>query len=206
MAVPNLGNPDYVKRLLDSLNWIEICVDGYDKDSASQYRVGANWKTMLHNLRTISKIDTPCTKKMRVLMFKYNDGKEDTYRKMAKQYGMNELIFARPLITLEKTISQQMAEKWLSTNRKYQRYIKRREVWHRVTGHCNTNPVISVYGTVHPCGLDWKLEHSLGNLIDEDWEVIMNKYKNIVPTMGSQKMCEFCCAPGQRVNFMEKIK
>ena len=204
-AVPNLSNATYMQSLLDSVNWGEFCVDGYDENTAGKYRVGANWSLITRNLSTISEIKTECTKKMRVLMFKYNDGKEGAYRKIAKKYNMDELIFARPLIGLGEVINNSMAEEWLSTNENYQRYHMKKGKWRRITGPCNANPIISVHGTVHPCCLDWELAHPLGNLTTETWVNIMNKYRKLRPRLGTQKMCELCCSPAQKVNFMEKI-
>ncbi len=204
-AVPNLSKPDYVKNLLDNLDWIEICVDGYNEETAGKYRVGANWAQIKRNLLTISKTKTRCIKKMRVLMFKYNDGKEDVYRKMAKTYGMNQIIFARPLIGLGETISANMAQEWLSTNRRYRRYTQRGEKWARITGPCYANPMISVHGTVHPCCLDWGLQHPLGDLTTESWRGVMKRYWKMVPKLGGQPICELCCSPAQQVNFREKI-
>lgn len=204
-AVPNLQDEEYVTRLFNALDWAEFCVDGYDEKTVSIYRVGAKWGTVRRNLETVARVKTKCVKKMRVLMFKYNDGKEDVYREMAKKYGMDQLIFARPLLGLEETISTATADRLLSSNKKYQRYAKRNGAWHRITGKCNPNPIISVHGTVHPCCLDWKLEHVLGNLFDETWRSIIGKYRKVVPQLGKQKMCELCCIPSQRVNFMEKI-
>jgi len=204
-AVPNLSKPRYVQRLLDNVDWMEFCVDGYDEHTVAKYRVGANWETVKRNLETLRDIDTDCVKKMRVLMFKYNDGKEHHYRKMAKEYCMDQLIFATPLIGLGKTMSQADADRWLSATKKYQRYKKVDNTWYKMIGRCNPNPIISVHGTVHPCCLDWELEHSLGNLKTENLNTIMNRYRKIAPTMGTQKMCELCCIPNQRVNFIEKI-
>lgn len=205
-AVPNLSKHDYVKRLLDNLDWIEICVDGYDEDTAGRYRVGANWKQIKSNLETISNVETDCAKTMRVLMFRYNDGKEDIYREMAKKYAMDELIFAQPLIGLKETINRDEANEWLSANPKYQRYHQRGDIWRRSTGRCGPNPIISVHGTVHPCGLDWELKHPIGNLLTEKrWENILTKYRNVAPQLGTQEMCELCCIPGQNISFREKI-
>jgi MoaA/NifB/PqqE/SkfB family radical SAM enzyme len=204
-AVPNLNDPDYVQRLLDNLDWVEFCVDGYDEPTVKAYRVGARWKTVKQNLETLRDIEAKCVKKMRVLMFRYNDGKEDVYREMAKKYRMNQLIFAAPLMGLQETFSKTHAQKWLPPTKKYQRYKNVGSEWRRVTGRCKPNPIVSVHGTVHPCCLDWELEHSLGNLETDSLNSIMAKYRRVAPTMGSQKMCELCCLPAQRVNFMEKI-
>jgi hypothetical protein len=195
----------YMKKLLDNLDWVEFCVDGYDEDTVSKYRVGANWDTVKRNLETISKINTECIKKMRVLMFKYNDDKEDIYRNMAKKYGMDYVVFGAPLIRLGETLSERDADEWLPTDERYQRYHKDGENWLRTTGTCYASPMISVHGTVHPCCLDWDLEHVVGNLITEKWGDIMEKQRKLVPTLGKQNMCKLCCIPSQIVNFMEKI-
>lgn len=204
-SIPNLSNPTYIRQLLDNLEWIEFCVDGFNHQTTSQYRVGANWDMIKRNLETISATGGDCKKVMRVLMFKHNDGKEGIYRKMAKNYGMDEVFFGAPLIGLRETITPEAADKWLPRNPKYRRYktIKGKTI--RNTGRCNPNPIISVHGSVHPCCLDWKLVHSLGNLEDEGWPSLITKYKKILPKLGRQKMCELCCIPNQRVNFREKI-
>ena len=195
-----------MQRLLDNLNWIEICVDGYDVETAGKYRVGANWSQVKQNLQTISQVETNCVKTMRVLMFKYNDGKEEVYRKMAKSYGMDELIFAQPLIGLKDTINQSQAEEWLSANPKYQRYHKTGEYWLRSTGKCTPNPMISVHGTVHPCCIDWGLEHPIGDLLKaKSWSNILSEHRKGRSQWGAQSMCELCCIPGKRISFKEKI-
>jgi MoaA/NifB/PqqE/SkfB family radical SAM enzyme len=204
-SVPNLSKSTYMRRLLENLEWIEFCVDGYDENTIGKYRVGANWELITRNLQTISEVETECIKKMRVLMFKYNDGKEDVYRHIAKKYNMDELIFARPLIGLGKTISTDMAAEWLSTNEKYQRYHEEEGRWHLMTGRCNATPIISVHGVIYPCCLDWELAHPLGDLTTETWINIMNRYRKLHPWLGIQRMCELCCISSQQVNFMEKI-
>jgi MoaA/NifB/PqqE/SkfB family radical SAM enzyme len=204
-AVHNLGKPEYVKPLLDNLKWIEICVDGYDAETASKYRVGAKWSLIEKNLNTLSLFDSDCRKVMRVLRFKYNDGKESIYRDMARKYHMDEVVFAAPLIGLEETITADAAAEWLSTKRRYQRYTQRGGKWMRRTGGCYANPVVSVHGTVHPCCLDWGLDHSLGDLKTERWKDIVNNFHKTAPRLGNQPMCKLCCSPEQKVNFREKI-
>jgi MoaA/NifB/PqqE/SkfB family radical SAM enzyme len=204
-AVPNLGKPEYVKALLDNLEWVEFCVDGYDEDTISQYRRGAKWSVVERNLSVIGEVETDCVKKMRVLRFKYNDGKESIYRDMASIYHMDEVVFAAPLIGLGETISAETAKQWLSTTGKYQRYTRRGNKWVRRTGNCYANPIISVHGTVHPCCLDWGLQHSLGDAATEPWRDIVKRYGKMRPRLGSQPMCALCCSPAQKVNFGEKI-
>jgi hypothetical protein len=204
-AVPNLGKLEYVESLLDNLDWVEFCVDGYDRDTINRYRVGANWGVVERNLRTIAEVRTDCVKKMRVLRFKYNDGKESIYRRMASKYHMDEVVFGAPLIGLGETISADTAKEWLSTTRRYQRYTQRGGKWMRRTGGCYANPMISVHGTVHPCCLDWELTHSLGDLTTESWEGIVDKHWKLAPKLGVQPMCSLCCSPAQKVNFGEKI-
>ena len=204
-AVPNLSKPDYVKRLLGNLDWIEVCVDGYNDETAGKYRVGAKWSQIQSNLETISNVETDCVKTMRVLMFKYNDGKEDIYREMAERYNMDELIFAQPLIGLKEPLTNEVAEEWLSENPKYQRYHQTGDIWLRSTGGCGSNPLISVHGTVYPCGLDWDLEYPLGNLKTNKWSKILTTYYKLAPKLGTQEMCKLCCIPGQRISFKEKI-
>jgi len=204
-AVHNLSKPDYVRPLLDNLKWMEICVDGYDAETAGKYRVGAKWSLIEKNLQTLSLFDSDCVKVMRVLCFKYNDGKENIYRDMARKYNMDEIVFATPLIGLGETITAQMAEEWLSTTRRYQRYTQRGGKWFRRTGECYANPIISVHGTVHPCCLDWGLDHSLGDLKTDRWKDIISKFQGMEKSLGNQRMCKLCCSPAQKVNFREKI-
>jgi len=205
-AVPNLSKHEYVEKLLNNLDWIEFCVDGYDEDTTPMYRVGASWNTIRRNLQTISEVDGTCLKKMRVLMFKWNEGKENVYRSIAREAGMDVILFATPLIGLGKTITHAEAEKFLPQTRRYQRYTLKNKVWTRNTGPCRPNPIVSVHGGVYPCCLDWKLQHPLGNLKKEPWMQIMAKYVKMRPVLGRQEMCKLCCIPRQKIDFREKIK
>ena len=105
-AVPNLSDAEYVDGLLGNLDMLECCVDGYDQRSLERYRVGASWKRLTENLETISRSKSGCLREMRVLMFRYNEGREDFYRKLAGEHGFHQISFAQPIINYGMTLRE----------------------------------------------------------------------------------------------------
>lgn len=179
-VTPLLHNRDYVLRLLKSLDRICICVDGYDQETLAHYRKGSNWRTLIKNLETIARIKTECKKEMRTLMFKYNEGHEDDFIRMAKKYKMDTLNFGLPIINGRRVLKEREAEVWLADNKKYRRYKVMNKRWvHKSRAACTMIPIISVTGEIAPCCYDWKIEHSLGNVLHDSIETINKNVERI---------------------------
>lgn len=165
-STPLLHDEEYVSALLNSFNRICFCVDGYNQETLSRYRRGADWNTVLKNLEVISKFNTKCHKEMRVLRFRYNDGHDEEFIDMAKRYNMDSLNFGVPIINGKQFITDEEAEEWLSINKRYQRYVKVNNGWKHLGGStCTFIPIVSVTGEIASCCYDWNISHSLGNVL-----------------------------------------
>jgi len=207
-AVPLLGDGEYVGRLLSSLDMIECSVDGYDQKSLERYRVGASHRLLMRNLKAIGRAGGDCVKEMRVLMFRYNEGKEDYYRALAREHGFQSVSFAQPIINYKTLLSPEEADEWLARDPKYQRYERRGGVWLLKRGPCSPHLCVSVHGTAHPCGHDWHLQHGLGNLLEELWGDVLRRFNALKPDMIARRLpiCgKWCCLPRERVEYRERL-
>ena len=212
-AVPNLHNKDYVTKLLSNLNRLEICVDGYNQQSISKYRRGANWKLMLKNLETISRVKTDAEKRMRVLMFRWNEGREDWFIELAKKYNMDILRFGKPVINDKTVLSLEEAEYWLTKNPKYWRYRRVGDKFIvRSRNTCVPHCIITTTGEVAFCGVDMSMQYgSAGNVLTEPLDIIKERYWKFAPKMYNKELdiCKnnCCCMPAPRfsVNVVAKL-
>ena len=208
-SVPLLSNKKYVEKLLNNLNRIEVCVDGYDQESLSRYRVGADWSLLMKNLDTMGWVDTTCRKDMRVLMFRYNEPHQAFFRKLARRYDFDRLRFANPIIDYKTRLTQKEADQWLADNARYQRYRKEGKHWVlKKSDTCIPHVCVSVHGSAHPCGHDWRLEHTLGNLLTDSWETVEQNLSNLTPRMMRQELsiCDrWCCLTKERAVSWQKI-
>lgn len=180
-ATTNLHNIKYVQRLLTSLDDLYLSLDGYNQESLQRYRVGANWDTVMRNFEVISKIQTPCNKTLKVLMFRYNETKKPFFKRVAKRYGIPNIRFAPPVIHGKTVLTQKEADTWLPKNPKYLRYTKQGEVWvHRSPKTCGNPPAITVMGDVHVCCDDWELKYPLGNILKNSMKEIGSNFTKII--------------------------
>lgn len=180
-ATINLHNEEYVKRLLASLDYLYLSLDGYDKASLQKYRGGADWDVILKNLETIGKILTTCDKTLKVLMFKHNEENKNFFRGIAKKYQIPRVRFTPPVINGKPILTSEEADKWLPKSGSFLRYDKKGDAWiHRSPETCRNPPVISVTGEVCICCNDWKLQHSIGNILRDGMKEIEDNFAKII--------------------------
>lgn len=200
---PLLSDRDYTERLLSRLKRIEVCVDGYNQETLTRYRVDANWNILLRNVEIIGSMDTRCQRDMRVLMFKYNEGHEGFFRRLATENNFDRVCFSSPIIGYKMRLNADEAREWLAKEEKYRRYRREGNHWLlKQSKTCIPHICISVHGTAHPCGHDWKLEHSLGNLLVDDWDTIQENLAKLKPRMMRRGLpiCEkWCCLADEKV-------
>ena len=209
-SVPLLNNRDYVQRLLDNFSEVEFCVDGFNQETIDKYRVGANWKTMLKTLEIVSNLESFALKKMRVLMFKWNEGREEQFRKFAKRYGMNELLFGSPIINGSAVITRKQRDEWIASDDKYCRYkLENDEYVSDSRKTCNLHAVVAYNGDVGLCALDMPLKYKLGNILKDGIEEVKKNYLLYADDAYLRRlpMCKqfCCCMPNKPVNIREKI-
>lgn len=208
-VAPPLSNKNYVERLLSGLSRIEVCVDGYNQETLSKYRVGSNWNSLLRNVENIGSADTSCLLDMRVLMFKYNENHEGFFMDLARKNGFNRICFAKPIINYKTRLNASEVREYLATKKKYQRYRRDGKHWVlKRSKKCIPHVCVSVHGTTHPCGLDWKLEYALGNLLIDDWISTGEELARLRPIMlrKALSICErWCCLSDEKVNTWMKL-
>jgi radical SAM protein with 4Fe4S-binding SPASM domain len=183
-----------------------LCVDGYNQETVNRYRVGTDWETLLRNLGTIGRVKTDCIRSMRVLMFKYNDGHEDFYRRLARKHNITAINFVSPVIHSKD------AGTWLSDNPKYQRYRYKDGEWKvKRVPRCTENVlngsslIVSVHGHLYPCCFDQNLDHPLGHVLDDSWEDLMENFAALKPRMLKRElpMCRSCVIPSDKIYHWE---
>jgi len=199
------GDEQYMTRLLQSSSMYAVAVDGWG-DELSRYRVGARWDWLVDCLNVAADIDAPdCRKRVKVLMFKYNEKHRDKFLRLARSVGF-ELHFRWPTIDGQLVISEAMADEWLADELRYRRYdrVPSSEVppfmWrgnrvvptemgeyvyiHPQAVHCVKGSIrIDASGEVPPCGQFVELERSLGNVHTHTPEQILQNYAAINQTM-----------------------
>lgn len=195
-AVHSLHDRKYISDLLSGLDKIQLCVDGWNQETLSKYRVGAKWGILLRNLEVIGSVSTRCRKDMRVLMFKYNEGHESKFRSLAKKHNIDTILWGLPIINAKRVIPQEEADKWLAENPKYQRYEKVKARWtHKTLESCKPSPGINVWGDMYPCCYDRRMEHPLGNILTDSLEEIKLKFEELKPQMKRRpwRVCNESC-------------
>tara|TARA_Y100000034_G_scaffold133006_1_gene197418 strand:- start:58 stop:1020 length:963 start_codon:yes stop_codon:yes gene_type:complete len=192
------GDRDYMTRLLRSSIMYAVAVDGWE-DELSRYRVGARWAWMMECLKLAASIDSPgCRKRVKVLMFKYNEKHRKDFIGLAEDLGF-EIHFRWPTIDGQLVISEAQADEWLADTVVYQRYdrVPSAEIppfeWrgnrvvpsemgeyvyvHRQAPTCVKGSIrIDATGEVPPCGQFTDMEMTLGNVHTHSPEEILENY------------------------------
>lgn len=201
-VVPLLHNVEYVTNLFRYLNRFTLSVDGHDEESLNKYREGSKWNILIKNLETICKVSKMkgmnTLRVMDVLMFRWNAGKEDWFRDIAKKYNIGRLNFKRPIVLNKSILTPEEMKYWLPDNPKYWRYKKVGDVFkHKSSPHCSLDPIITVTGELAICAIDMPMNYgSMGNLITDDLKAIEDNFWAIAPKMYNRKLSickELCC-------------
>jgi MoaA/NifB/PqqE/SkfB family radical SAM enzyme len=205
------GNPEYMRKLLNTTTHYAVCLDGHDAESLAKYRIGAKWDRMINNLEIASKIDSNCDKILAVLMFKYNEGKEHIFEEIAKKYGFR-VDFKAPNVLGEYILTEDQANEWLAESPKYSRYDKTpsKDIegikWrgndvapknmgeyvyiHRNADNCTSgNIIVAANGDIPICGQFTKEINGLGNVFDPI-DNILARYAGINEDMYDRKLKE----------------
>jgi MoaA/NifB/PqqE/SkfB family radical SAM enzyme len=200
MTVPNLSKPAYVKGLLKGLHKIELCIDGWNHHTLNQYRVGGNWKQLLKNLATIGKTPTDCIKEMRVLMFRYNEGKQPFFRKLARKHNVDIIAWGQPIINGLMRVPVRDVQNVMPKQKMFQRYVQEGDMWvHKSCETCAVQPLIDTWGDVYPCCYDRNMLHGpLGNVATDNVQLIRERWAKMVPIMrrrGWFECSDYCFIP-----------
>lgn len=148
-----------------------ISIDGVTQDVYEQYRIGGSLHRVLQGTKNV--VQAKRIKKSRTpylifqfLVVKPNEHQVDEARKLAKEYGVDEIRFKTAQIYGNPEASGLLPE-----NTRYARYIKNKEgqyvIKNQQLNHCWRmwhSCVITWDGTVVPCCFDKDATHAMGNL------------------------------------------
>lgn len=207
------GQKEWMQALLPYINHYAVCLDGWNPENIAKYRVDSKWDTMMRNLEIMASVTAPkCDKILAVLMFKHNQGHEQFFLNIARQFGMR-VDFKAPDILGHYLLTEQLANEWLSDEQKYSRYdrvktselAKRIEwrdeqintqelgeyVWvHRSGEKCEEgNLIVAANGTIPYCGQFTRETNGLGS-VDDNLGDILQKYADINDSMYHRKLPE----------------
>lgn len=209
MVSPHMIKHEYVSALLSSLDRITACIDGYDQSSLEKYRRGADWSLLVKGLETMAKVKSDCSKEMRVLMFRHNEGHEADFVAMARKYKMDKLFFGLPIINGKRILEREEAKEWLSRRECYQRYRQSKGKWiHKDGDQCSLIPIISVNGDIAICCYDWNIRYNLGNIVEDDLRTINKNIMKKIPFARRHKLqiCKTeCFIPNIPVNLQREL-
>ena len=163
------------------LDYLVVPLDGGTQETYEKYRVGGNLEAVLNNLRLIVekkqklKSHTPYIT-IRTLIMKHNEHELNTIRALARDIGVDNLVFTLMIANVEK---DSVVEEWLPTNEDYSWYdYKQRsnkitgslrscsELWQRMT--------INWDGGIFPCCFVDQEKMSFGNANSETIGVVWN--------------------------------
>ena len=224
-----LSDEAYVEKLLRNITRFSFNFDGYDAKSLDKYRVGADWDLTLKNLETVNKIAQRVKPRkviwLKVLMFRYNELHKQFFDALPEQYPcLSGVSYVSPTILGKNVLTRQEADEWLAVNPKYQRYTEidykllpekwvfRGEIVKRIKDHvwlhkhrpkCSSGVImISVNGEVGCCSQDTDLKYSLGNILVDSFQTIIDNHAKYASKMYNRKMdiCKTRCLCRQNKN------
>lgn len=209
-STPSLSDDIYVEKLLKNITKFSFNLDGYDQESLSMYRVGADWDVTMNNFETVSRlaevIKPPLGVWLKVLMFRYNELHRKFFEDLVKKHkGITGIVYINPTILGKNILTRQEAEEWLAVDPKYQRYKQidyrllpekwlfrgkvetrtKDHMWiHKHRPRCGSNSIIiSVNGEVGCCSQDTYLKHSLGNILTDTFKTIRKNHDKLAAKM-----------------------
>lgn len=107
---PNNSDAEWMKRLMKHTNHYAVCLDGWNRETISNYRYGSDWDLFFRNLDIIKDIDGG--KILKTLMFSWNTGKEHVFEEIAQKYGMT-CQMSDPDVWGKKILTEAEAAQWI---------------------------------------------------------------------------------------------
>ncbi len=156
------------KLAVSGISHLSVSLDGFDKESYSNYRVGGDFDRVISGIRNVAKaISTSGSKLKLEIQMLVNRHNEDQIAEM--------IFFARENAATLKLKSMQVingenVEYWLPADKRYRRYIREGDAYKlnsRLRNRCLRvwlNPVVTWDGNIVPCCFDKDADHIMGNL------------------------------------------
>ena len=196
---------------------MNISFDGATKKTYEQYRVGSNFEKVFDNMKKL------CHEKRRrglkypiitiqYLVMKHNEHEVEKMRELAKDIGCDYLFFKSPALwtTLTNDDREELAEKWLPSDKRYWRYDKNLEIKDpvKLCPFVFDKIVVLWNGDVCLCCMDFEGQFIFGNVFNEKVEDIFksDKFQKIRKMIVENKLgfCKECDLVNAKT-FGEKV-
>jgi len=182
-----------------------LSLDGASAESHVQYRVGGKWEKVETGVRNVAEIKSKLNLHFPILswqflLFKHNLHERDEALSLAKEWGVNEVVFKTAQL---EAFDKAEGEKWLPSDPKLRRYVLKDGAWvlkrmkrpfcARIYG----SAVVQWDGTVVPCCFDKDGDFILGNAIDDGFTTIWGspeyrEFRQRILTGNRPDMCANC--------------
>lgn len=178
----HLLDAERVEQLIRSgLDYLVVPLDGGTQETYEKYRVGGDFETVLCNLRLIVEKKRELNSRtpyitIRTLIMKHNEHEMDVMRALARDIGVDNLIFTLMIANIEK---DSVIDEWLPTDENYSWYDYQHKT-NKITGSLRScselwqRMTINWDGSVFPCCFVDEVEMSFGNTNPATIEVIWN--------------------------------
>jgi radical SAM protein with 4Fe4S-binding SPASM domain len=215
-------DPDEV--LKSGMHKLNVAIDGATQNSYSEYRVGGNLNRVTEALRKVClrkrelKLERPHIM-IQFLVMKHNEHEIPKMIELAKYIQPDTLYFKAPAMWTsltgdkrEQQNREELAKKWLPTNKEFQRYDMNLEIEGapNVCQFAFDNSVILWNGDVSLCCLDFEGHYKFGNLFEKPFKEIFRSegYQKIRRQVVDKKLeiCKGCditnaVKTGRYINF-----
>ncbi len=197
------------KETIDSgLDRLIISLDGTSQETYSKYRIGGNLQKVLDGTKNLVEAKKKYGKGPHIIwqfiVFGHNEHEIDEIKKLAKEYGVDELGIKTAQVYDFETNSDLIPK-----NEKYSRYSieNKPSIKNKLLNHCWRlwhSCVITWDGKIAPCCFDKDASHQFGDLYTEDFKTIWenaqyNSFRKLV--LKSRKNIDICqnCTEGTKI-------
>lgn len=185
------------------LDKLIISLDGFDQHSYQQYRVGGTFEKVMDGInemvRAKGESKTPLII-AQILLLKSTENSLDTIKSLAIDAGVDEVEFKKA-----QFYAPNDANALLPSNPKYLRYLYNSEngwvLKNQQKKGCNrlwSSSVVTWNGDVLPCCYDKDADFAVGNILENDFEVLVknektrNFRKNVLKSRKNYDICKNC--------------
>ena len=207
-----LNDSNSKKTIKSGLDRLIISIDGTTQEVYEQYRIGGNLEKVLEGTKNIVKWKKELKSKTPHIIFQFlvvkpNEHQVDDVKKLALEYGVDEVKFKTAQVYDYENDPNQL----IPDNNKYSRYKKNKsgsfDIKNPLLNHCWKlwhSCVITWDGLVVPCCFDKDATHQFGDLKEMSFAQLWQneKYQNFRSAiLKSRSEIDICtnCTEGAKV-------
>lgn len=204
-------NPENARKTIEAgLNRLIISIDGTDQDAYGKYRIGGSLQKVLDGTKNLIEARRLSGKRSlhimwQFIVFAHNEDQLPGIRKLAKEYGVDELV-----IKTAQIYDYSEGSDLLPQNEKYRRYTEMSAgfvIKNKLLNHCWRmwqSCVITWDGKVVPCCFDKDATHQIGDMKTATFSAIWHSeaYRNFrQQVLHGRSTIEICknCSEGTKI-------